>query len=61
MSVPGWVLQTKLGRYKTEKEREKLRIGLVRREWGAGYEKNNCGELRIRLRGLLHWEMGIRT
>ena len=51
--VPRWVLQTYPGRYKTEKER-KVRAGPGLRDSKAGYETSNCGELRVRWRGLLH-------
>ena len=46
------VLQTEHGLHKREKERkrDKLAVGPGSREYKAGYETNNCGELRVRWR-----------
>ena len=41
------VLQTEHGLHKREKEREKVAVGPGPRECKAGYETNNCGELRV--------------
>ena len=47
MDVSRWVSRTELGRYKTEKEREKVGVGPGLREFEAGYQTNKYLELRL--------------
>ena len=52
------VFETEHGLQKTEKEREKVMVGPGSKECIAGYETNNCGELRVRWRGQVdRWEV----
>ena len=46
------MLETEHCLQEREKEREKVRVGPGLRECEAGYETNNCVELRVRWRGL---------
>ena len=43
----GGVLETDHGLQEREKEREKVRVGPGQREFEAGHETNNRGDLRV--------------
>ena len=50
MSVGGFCKQNTA--FIKERKREEVAVGPGPRECKAGYETNNCGELRVRCRGL---------
>ena len=50
VSVGGCLKQNMVSR--RQRKREKLAVGPGSRECKAGHETNNCGELRVRWRGL---------
>ena len=55
------VLEIEHGLHKREKKREKVAVGQGPRECKAGYETNNCGELRVRWRELFALGEGMQN